>query len=438
MGSRGMRPDDRSGWLRRARFGAIALACVLGALALGAASAPALIVRLGHKKLSYQPVPAPRGLASPFHEPKRSSGMPLTYHGGPVMTSNTNYPLYWDPAGGSEYPAGYQTGINAWFENLAADSGGLQNTDSVLTQYTAGGETANYDSHFGGALIDTTPYPANGCSQAAICLIDAQLQAEIVKYVEGHKLPMDLQHEYFVITPPGVESCTEVKGKFCSDGSKKPGYCAYHSFIEVGKAVIVYAINPYVNGLKPECDPGEEHPNGPADGAIAGGLAHEHSESVTDPTIKAWYDSKERESADKCRTGKEEVEFGEPLGTAPDGAKYNQVINGALYWYQQEWSNETGGCQQRLAAAPSVKKLKPKSGALGGGTSVTITGSHFTAPASVHFGEALGTNVEVVSSTTITVVSPAGAAPGTVNVTVTTEAGTSPVTSKTHFKYKPH
>ena len=141
MTSRGMRPDDRSGWRRRARFAAVALACVLGALAFGAASAPALIVRLGHKKLSYQPAPAPRGLASPFHEPKRSSGMPLEYHGGPVMTANTNYPLYWDPAGASEYPAGYRAGINTWFEDLAHDSGGLQNTDSVLTQYTAGGET---------------------------------------------------------------------------------------------------------------------------------------------------------------------------------------------------------------------------------------------------------------------------------------------------------
>ena len=30
-----------------------------------------------------------------------------------------------------------------------------------------------------------------------------------------------------------------------------------------------------------------------------------------------------------------------PLGTASNGAKYNQVINGHFYWYQQEWSNQT-------------------------------------------------------------------------------------------------
>ena len=39
-----------------------------------------------------------------------------------------------------------------------------------------------------------------------------------MKYVEAHKLPMDLQHEYFVITPPGVESCFEANGHNCSDG----------------------------------------------------------------------------------------------------------------------------------------------------------------------------------------------------------------------------
>ena len=92
----------------------------------------------------------------------------MTYRGGPVMTSNTNYPLYWAPAGESAYPAGYISGIDRWFSDLAHDSGGLLNTDSVLTQYgDKEGGFANYNSHFGGALIDTDPYPANGCKAAA-------------------------------------------------------------------------------------------------------------------------------------------------------------------------------------------------------------------------------------------------------------------------------
>ncbi len=117
---------DRWAAWRALRFAWVAVAVVLGALTIGAASAPAIILHVGHKRLSYQPVAASRGLASPFSSPKNtqgpknSSNTPLEYYGGPVMTSNTNYPLYWAPGGAGEYPAGYQSGINKWFEDLAA------------------------------------------------------------------------------------------------------------------------------------------------------------------------------------------------------------------------------------------------------------------------------------------------------------------------------
>ena len=43
--------------------------------------------------------------------------------------------------------------------------------------------------------------------------------------------------------------------------------------------------------------------------------------------------------------------MGTPLGKAPDGASYNQVINGHFYWYQEEWSNQGDECLQRLTFA---------------------------------------------------------------------------------------
>jgi hypothetical protein len=408
-------------------------------LAVGAANASAVIVRLHGSALSYEP--AARGASEQAQaQTKGSSTKPVAYHGGPVMPSNTNYALYWDPAGAPEYPAGYETGLNRYFEDLAHDSGTDQNIDSVLTQYKdAAGEFANYDSHFGGALIDTDPYPANGCSAAAICLTDEQLRSEIAKYVEAHKLPMDLEHEYFMLTPPGVESCLEAKGDECSAGTKHAGYCSFHSYIPVASSVIVYANDPYVDGTN--CDYGEEHPNDNAsDATIGGGLAHEHAESVTDPELNAWYNSKDEEVADLCRTFKEATEFGPPLGKAPDGADYNQVINGDLYWYQQIWSNQADECEQRSATAaqpPTVTRLAPKSGPAAGGTSVTITGTGFSSSATVKFGTVSAARVTVNSSTSITAVSPAGAS-GTVDVTVTTSAGTSAVNKKGHFKYKPH
>jgi len=416
---------------RRAILAVLALAGLGWAgLGWGSDSASAVIVHLASgPTISYLRVPRARPAAA-----KADKG-PLTYHGGRVMSSNTNYPLYWDPGGAPLYPAGYENGIDRFFEDLAHDSGGVSNSDSLLTQYADGeGEAASYDSHFGEVLLDSDPYPANGCSVAAICLTDEQIRAEITSFVEAHKLPADLHAEYFLLTPPSVESCLEASAKACSDGTSAPGFCAYHGYISASAGTIVYADDPYVAGLS--CDPGEHWPNeNPSDATIAGGLAHEHSESITDPELDAWYDSKGEEVADKCRTFKEKTELGEPLGLAPDGADYNQLINGDEYSYQQMWSNSAGACEQRLAELPSITKLSPKKGAEAGGTSVTITGSGFTGVLDVHFGTLLGTGVVVVSAKTITAVAP-GESKGTVEVTVTTGSGTSRPTKKDRFKYK--
>lgn len=328
--------------------GALLTLAAVAMLAAGASSASAVIVHLHGKTLSYQPlrhavVPL-AGLDELFSN--------LDYNGGPVMASNTNYTFYWDPASAPAYPAGYQAGVNRYLEDLAHDSGGHENVDSVSAQYNdAAGEYANYNSHFGGAILDTDPYPANGCTRAAICLTDAQLRAELTSYLTAHGYPRDLANEYFMLTPPGVEDCFEKAGRECSVGASHAVYCAYHSNIVLGAEEIVYANDPYVSG-NPGCDDGN-HPNGVSDGVLEGGLSHEHNESITDPEPNnAWTDfgGSGGENGDKCRVFEEGKEFGTPLGTIA-GAKYNQVINGHFYWYQQEWSNQTNQCLQRLSFA---------------------------------------------------------------------------------------
>jgi len=331
------------GGARLGRWLAVAVLAGLVALAVGAGSAAAVIVHLPGKTLSYQPLRTARPL--PFD----SFFSNLDYNGGPVMASNTNYAVYWDPAGAAAYPAEYETGINQYFEGLAHDSGGHENVDSVSTQFNdAAGEFANYSSHFGGALIDTDPYPANGCKVAPICLTDAQLQAELTSLVKARGLPRDLTHEYFLLTPPGVEDCFTAKGRECSVGTSRPVYCAYHGNIPLGGGEeIIYSNDPYVTGNE-GCDDGN-HPNGPSDGALEGGLAHEHNESITDPEPNnAWTDigGSGGEIGDKC-----EGQYGEPLGTTGEGAKYNQVIDGRFYWYQEMWSNQSNRCLQRLTFA---------------------------------------------------------------------------------------
>jgi len=417
---------------------AIAAVGAVSLLALSAGGASAIVTHLSHgKKLSYQPL-AGGGLVQPLAaSPSRKKVLPLLYHGGPVMSSNTNYAFYWDPAGAPEYAPGYEAGIDLYFERLAHDSGGTQNVDSVSTQYgDAEGKFAEYDSHFAGAIIDTDPYPANGCTAAPICLTDEQIQSELKSYVKSHSLPSDLGHEYFVLTPPGVESCFDESSTECSAGTTSGVYCAYHSFISVAGGVIIYADDPYTFGVE-GCDSGKHPSESPAEGTLQGGLSHEHNESITDPEISAWFDAEDQEIGDKCRTFEESTEYGQFLGTAPDGAPYNQVVDGGLYLYQQEFSNENLACEQRLSpTAPTVKKLTPKNGPATGGSTVTITGTGFEAGSSVKFGSAAGTEVDVVSSESITVVTPEEPA-GKVSVTIKTPLrGTSEASKKATFTFK--
>jgi len=70
------------------------------------------------------------------------------------------------------------------------------------------------------------------------------------------------------------------------------------------------------------------------------------------------------------------------------------------------------------AAAPTVTSISPTSGPASGGTFVTITGTGFSAGASVTLGGTAATNVTVVSSTSITATTAAHAA-GAVTVVVT-------------------
>src|SRR5580704_17310757 len=59
----------------------------------------------------------------------------MDYNGGPVMPSNTDYMVLWSPGGLSAYPAGFVSGLETFFRDLAHDSGGHQNVDSVTAQY---------------------------------------------------------------------------------------------------------------------------------------------------------------------------------------------------------------------------------------------------------------------------------------------------------------
>lgn len=77
---------------------------------------------------------------------------------------------------------------------------------------------------------------------------------------------------------------------------------------------------------------------------------------------------------------------------------------------------------------PTVTGVSPNTGATVGGTSVTLTGTHFTEASSVTFSGTAAANLVVVNATTITCTTPARVA-GPSSVLVTTPGGTNPANS---------
>jgi hypothetical protein len=335
--------------------------------------------------VSYQPLNNERSGPTPFDAVFTN----MDYNGGPVMPSNTDYMFLWSPNGMSAYPPAFVHGVGQFFRDLAHDSGGSQNVDAVGPQYNdLTGAVAGYDVTFGGILLDRHPYPASQCPTAAPvtnCLTDAQIQQEIVNYVRANGLKTDLSHEYFLLTPPHVESCfsnnpaTNFDG--CSAGEPSPfrGFCAYHGNT-VLSTMLFYSNDPY-DADNPRCQDGN-YPNGISDGEINGGLSHEHVESITDPIPNdAWTNGfgadQGLEVGDQCNRVR-----GTPLGTAPNGSPYNQVINGHFYWYQEEWSNWTHSCVQRLTL-PGTLPTAAETVRAGSGNDMTFDASGSTAPGGV-------------------------------------------------------
>jgi hypothetical protein len=85
---------------------------------------------------------------------------------------------------------------------------------------------------------------------------------------------------------------------------------------------------------------------------------------------------------------------------------------------------------------PSITSISPSAGPTVGGTSVTITGSGFTAGSAVLFGGTPASSVIVNSATSITATSPGGAA-GIVHIAITTAGGTSATSNADQFTYVP-
>ncbi len=305
---------------------------VVGLLTAGAAPVAAAAPSPSHPAGHILGIVPARNGAKPGGGAARVSN--LSYHNGPVEHTNTVYAIYWVPSGYT-VSTNYVSLINGFFGNVAADNGKSSNVYYSDTQYY---DNVNgfitYASSLGGSLLDTHALPASGCSDSytAVCLTDAQLQAEIQRVITAQGWSPGPSTEFFLFTARGIGSCA---GSSCAFSQ----YCAYHGWSGSGAGVVLYANMPYADTVPAACDAGQ-HPNNDDADATINVASHEHNETITDEQGSAWYDRRGYENGDKCAWN-----FGKVLGsTGGSNTEYNQLIGTGKYFLQQEWSNHSSGC----------------------------------------------------------------------------------------------
>jgi len=283
------------------------------------------------------------------------SSTPLTYHGGPVMTSAKTYAIFWLPASGklqsgavTSLPSHYQSVQTALLSLYPGHSIDNNNTQYYQTTHTGFFYFTSYIQNtgsFGGAYIDTDPYPASTCYDSVTgsnCISDAQVQAEIQHVITLNGWTPSIDTMFFLYTSSGEGSCA---GAACAYTS----YCAYHSYYLSGGQPVIYANMPYADTNYCQV-PGTPSPNADREGdAAATVTSHELTEAITDPELNGWYGQDlSDEIGDKCAwrygtntwaSGTANESWPVSLGIYIIG--HPPIINFEL---QEEWDQHANAC----------------------------------------------------------------------------------------------
>jgi hypothetical protein len=266
----------------------------------------------------------------------------LIYHGGPIMSGNNLYAIFWVPA---KLQNGQSTSLTAKYQatvkQMLADYPyhGIANNS---TQYysSINGVTQYFVSPGGlaGAVVDTNPYPVSGCHDAITpgnCINDAQLRTEITRVMTAQGWTPGLNKLFIVFTSNGEGSCTSSNSASCAYTQ----YCGYHSYFGSTSNPTLYANMPYANPS--HCyssGSGQHSPNGdiPSD-AVVNVASHEITEANTDPELSAWWDpTNGEEIGDLCAWMFGTADWGNGLA--------NQNWSGHNYDLQLEYNNHTASC----------------------------------------------------------------------------------------------
>lgn len=244
---------------------------------------------------------------------------PITYHGGPVMTSGANVYYIWY----GNWTTNSAVAILTDFMNNLQGSPWM-NIETTYYQSTGGVKTPIKN------LVTLKKSVFDNYSSGKR-LSDSSITAIIKRAINSGALPLDPNGVYFVLTSADV---SEISG-FCSQ------YCGWHSYMTVNSKRIPYSFVGNAAKCLSACAVQRTSPNGNAGAdAMASVIAHELAEIMSDPYLNAWYDAAGEENADKCSWT-----FGSTY-KAPNGSSANVKLGSRDYLIQQNWINSTpsGSC----------------------------------------------------------------------------------------------
>ena len=258
----------------------------------------------------------PNNDAHPGGGAKPIRGNGITYHGGPLLGVVGSAPVYV-----------YYIWYGNWSGNTAttiltdlAQNFGPSPYYNINTTYYNGSNAHVVNSvTYGGSTTDNY---SRGTS-----LSDAAIQGVVSDAITSGRLPKNTSGVYFVLTSQDVTASSG----FCTQ------YCGWHTYGTISSSNIKYSFVGNPARCPSACQAQNVGPNGNAgaDG-MASIIAHELEETVTDPNLNAWYDSRGAENADKCAWT-----FGSTYTV--NGALANMRLGNRDYLIQQNWVNAAGG-----------------------------------------------------------------------------------------------
>jgi hypothetical protein len=252
------------------------------------------------------------GNGKPGGNGKPVSGNGISYHGGPVILGTTNVYYIWY----GNWAGNTATTI---LTDLANSIGGSPYFNINTTYYNGANTHVSNSVNFAGSTTDNY---SQGSS-----LSDAQIQTVVSSAISSNGLPKDTNGVYFVLTSADVTASSG----FCTQ------YCGWHTHGTISGSDIKYAFIGNPDRCPTSCMAQKVGPNGNAgaDG-MASIIAHELEETVTDPDLNAWYDTRGYENADKCAWT-----FGNTYTV--NFALANMKLGTRDYLIQRNWVNASGG-----------------------------------------------------------------------------------------------